>query len=25
MDTEYKIKNGWGEFSMNFNFVSQLQ
>ncbi len=25
MDTEYRIKNGWGEFSMNFNFVSQLQ
>jgi DNA polymerase III delta subunit len=25
MDTEYKIKNGWEEFSMNFNFVSQLQ
>jgi DNA polymerase III delta subunit len=25
MDTEYRIKNGWEEFSMNFNFVSQLQ
>jgi DNA polymerase III delta subunit len=25
MDTEYKIKNGWEQFSMNFNFVSQLQ
>ena len=25
METEYKIKNGWGEFSLNFNFVSQLQ
>jgi DNA polymerase III delta subunit len=25
METEYRIKNGWEEFSMNFNFVSQLQ
>jgi DNA polymerase III delta subunit len=25
MDTEYQIKNGWEELSMNFNFVSQLQ
>jgi len=25
METEYQIKNGWEEFSMNFNFVSQLQ
>ncbi len=25
MDTEYRIKNGWEEFGMNFNFVSQLQ
>jgi DNA polymerase III delta subunit len=25
MDTEHRIKNGWEEFGMNFNFVSQLQ
>jgi len=25
IDAEYRIKNGWEEFSMNFNFVSQLQ
>ncbi len=25
METEYRIKNGWEEFSLNFNFVSQLQ
>ena len=24
METEYRIKNGWEEFSLNFNFVSQL-
>jgi DNA polymerase III delta subunit len=24
MDTEYRIKNGWVEFSLNFNFVGQL-
>ncbi len=25
IDAEYRIKNGWEEFSTNFNFVSQLQ
>lgn len=25
METEYKVKNGWEKFSLNFNFVSQLQ
>ena len=25
METEYRIKNGWDEFSLNFNFVSQFQ
>jgi DNA polymerase III delta subunit len=25
METEYRIKNGWEEYSLNFNFVSQLQ
>jgi DNA polymerase III delta subunit len=25
METEYRIKNGWDEFCLNFNFLSQLQ
>jgi DNA polymerase III delta subunit len=25
METEYKMKNGWEESSLNFNFLSQLQ
>ncbi len=25
METEYRIKNGWNEFGLNFNFLSQLQ
>jgi len=25
IDAEYKIKNGWNEFSVNFNLISQLQ
>jgi len=25
METEYRVKNGWEEFSLNFNFLSQLQ
>ena len=25
METEYRVKNGWDEFGLNFNFLSQLQ
>ncbi len=25
METEYRIKNGWEEFGLNFNFVSEFQ
>ena len=25
IETEYKIKNGWEEFGLNFNFVSEFQ